>query len=289
MNSPMNIWALTDTRIGNSKQTLALAASLGDYTEKKVRFSRISKLPNTLLGASLVGVEINTDGKKPDVIISAGRKLARVSAALKKKYKCKAIHIMNPGSALLANFDHVIIPNHDDVENAKNVIRITGAVSSAKKHTETSATGLKQVAVLIGSITPDEATKLVKTLNENKLLYLITTSRRTPPEATEIIEKNIRQIHQLYKYGSKEKNPYDSFLKSADKIIVTGDSVNMATEAAHTGKPVYIMEVETKEKFKKFWQELYNLGIARKLNGKLESWEYKPLSNLKEIKKKISL
>lgn len=285
----MNIWALTDNRIGNSKQTLALAASLGSYTEKKVKFSRISKLPNKLLGASLVGVDIDIEGKKPDLIISSGRKLARVSAALKKKFKCKAIHIMNPGSALLDNFDHVIIPNHDDVENAKNIIRITGAVSNTKKHIATEKTGLQQVAVLIGSITEEEAHDLLKILNENKTMYLITTSRRTPPEATEVIEKNIRQLHQIYKYGSKEKNPYDSFLKSADIIVVTGDSVNMATEAAHTGKPVYILEVETKEKFKKFWHELYEMGIARKLEGKLESWEYKPLNNLKDIKKKISV
>ncbi len=285
----MNIWALTDNRVGNSKQTLALAASLGDYTEKKVKFSRISKLPNKLLGSLLVGVDIDTSGKKPDLIISAGRKLARVSASLKKKYKCKAIHIMNPGSDLIGSFDHVIIPNHDNVTDANNIIKITGSVSTVKKHNIEKKEGLKQIAILIGSILPEEAKKLVDTLNANKCLYLITTSRRTPPEATEIIEKNIRQLHQLYKYGSKEKNPYDNYLQSADIIMVTGDSVNMATEAAHTGKPVYIMEVETKEKFRKFWKELYELGIARKMEGKLESWEYKPLSNLKDIKKKISI
>ena len=285
----MNIWALTDNRIGNSKQTLALAASYGSYVEKKVSFSKISKLPNKLLGSSLLGAELDTSGAKPDLIISAGRKLSRVAAALKKKYKCKAIHIMYPGSALAAQFDYIITPNHDSVENAKNIIKITGAVSTTQKHKPDNKTGMKQVAVLLGNISAEEAQELIKTLNANQSLYLITTSRRTAPEAVEVVEKNIRQLHQLYKFGSKEKNPYDSFLQSADIIIVTGDSVNMATEAAHTGKPVYIMEVETKEKFKKFWQELYNLGIARKLDGTLESWEYKPLSNLAKIRKEIKI
>jgi mitochondrial fission protein ELM1 len=63
----------------------------------------------------------------------------------------------------------------------------------------------------------------------------------------------------------------------------------MITEAAHTGKPVCILEVETKEKFKRLWAELYSLGIARKLENKLERWEYKPLDNIAEITKSIKL
>lgn len=285
----MEIWALTDNRIGNSKQTLALAHSLGDVTEKKVEFSNISKLPNQLLGRTLVGVKADFTGKKPDLIISAGRKLARVSAKLKKEFGCKAIHIMHPGEALAKKFDYVITPNHDEITPAPNLVSITGSICSVKKTARHDHKGVPQIAVLIGSVTADEAKQLVNVLNDNKGLYLVTTSRRTPEDSANIIDTGIRQPHQFYKYGSKGKNPYNQFLESADIIIVSGDSVNMITEAGHSGKPVYVLEVETKEKFKSFWQELYKLKIARKLESKLEAWEYKPLDNLKAIKKKIKL
>ena len=38
-------------------------------------------------------------------------------------------------------------------------------------------------------------------------------------------------------------NPYFAFLALADAIVVTEDSVNMVTEAAGTGKPVYVQEL----------------------------------------------
>jgi mitochondrial fission protein ELM1 len=196
---------------------------------------------------------------------------------------------MYPGSALAKRFDHVITPKHDEVEKAKNIIQITGSVTATKKMPKPTSSGMSQVAVLVGSLSESEAKELTDILNKNKALYLITTSRRTPEESAAVLDSSIRQPHQLYKFGSKGKNPYESFLESADIIMVTGDSVNMATEAAHTGKPVYIMEVETKEKFKQFWQELYDLEVARKLEENLESWEYKPLDNIKAIKKQIDL
>ena len=40
-------------------------------------------------------------------------------------------------------------------------------------------------------------------------------------------------------------NPYFGMLGAADAIVVTADSVSMISEAAATGKPVYIVELES--------------------------------------------
>lgn len=282
----MKIWALTDSRIGNNKQTLALAAAIGTFEEKRVEFTKIADLPNKILGNSLLGVKADFGTTCPDLIISAGRKLARVSNILKKKYKCKNIHIMHPGNKLIKKFDYVIIPNHDKVDDAENIIKITGSVC-AKPKVKFEQHTTQQIAVLLGYISATEAKKLVEIINANSGLYLITTSRRTEDDAVKVLEKEINQLHKLYKFGSAAPNPYNDYLRDADIIIASGDSANMLTEAAHTAKPVYILEVETKDKFKRLWAELYSLGIARKLENKLESWEYKPLDNIAEITKSI--
>ena len=68
----------------------------------------------------------------------------------------------------------------------------------------------------------------------------------------------------------------------------------MISEAALTGKPIYIADIPAKrddKRFKKF-RDLFNkLNITKNLNEKLEIWNYKSLNEptriAEEIKKKI--
>jgi mitochondrial fission protein ELM1 len=67
-------------------------------------------------------------------------------------------------------------------------------------------------------------------------------------------------------------------LGAADHIFVTADSVNMATEAAATGKPIYVLAVDGPGgKLDRFHQSLQRRGCARPFRGKLETWTYPPL------------
>jgi mitochondrial fission protein ELM1 len=274
----MIIWALTDNRVGNNKQTLALAERLGKHKVVKVKYTVLAKLPS--FGSN--GFKLKEKGR-PDLVIAAGRKLANVAWHLKKKHGCKVIQIMNPGKKLLKKFEHVIVPEHDQVVDSKNVIKITGAVCESKTYPATN-NQTTHVAVLVGNIKAAEAAKLAEYINAYPATYQITTSRRTEEEAVYILEHQISQPHELYKYGSSAPNPYNDYIEKADIIMVTGDSVNMISEAAHTGKPLYILEVETKDKFKHLWQQLCARGIARMLAGQpLEKWNYTPLNNIEEV------
>ncbi len=60
----------------------------------------------------------------------------------------------------------------------------------------------------------------------------------------------------------------------------------MISEAAMTGKPVYIAMMKSFKptgRFKKFYSQLGNLGITRELKDKVESWSYKSLNEVSRI------
>ena len=75
---------------------------------------------------------------------------------------------------------------------------------------------------------------------------LVTTSSRTPGAAAEALAGSITVPAEVFLWRpDAEENPYFAFLSLADRIIVTGDSIAMLSEACSTGKPVYIFDLGT--------------------------------------------
>ena len=92
-----------------------------------------------------------------------------------------------------------------------------------------------------------------------------------------------------------DKKAYLSGLSLAKYIVVTCDSTSMISEAALTGKPIYIAEIPPKiddYRFRRFRELFTKLNIIKNLNEKVEIWNYKTLDETnriaKEIKRKIS-
>jgi mitochondrial fission protein ELM1 len=106
----------------------------------------------------------------------------------------------------------------------------------------------------------------------------ITASPRTPPEAVAVItqrlESELATGKAVYWNGAGD-NPYLGYLAHADAILVTGDSVNMVSEAAATGKPVHVIELAGgSDKFRQFHAEMAKAGITRPFVGAIEDWSY---------------
>ena len=73
-------------------------------------------------------------------------------------------------------------------------------------------------------------------------------------------------------------NPYFGYLGLADAVIVTSDSVNMVTEAAATGKPVHVVDLEGgSAKFAAFHAVMREAGVVRPFAGRIEHWDHPPL------------
>src|SRR3546814_20453175 len=69
---------------------------------------------------------------------------------------------------------------------------------------------------------------------------MITPSRRTGRRNEEILRRALAGLPAEIWDGAGE-NPYFGSLALADHVVVTGDSVNMVSEAASTGKPVHVV------------------------------------------------
>src|SRR5581483_6510369 len=93
-------------------------------------------------------------------------------------------------------------------------------------------------------------------------------------------ERTLADIPAFLWDGSGE-NPYFGLLGLADAVAVTADSVSMVSEAAVTGKPVYILELPgAGGKFAEFHAHMRRKGITRPLGAAFERWTYPPLDDM---------
>ena len=81
--------------------------------------------------------------------------------------------------------------------------------------------------------------------------------------------------------------PFDlSSLAISDYIIVTCDSTSMISEAAITGKPVYVAMMKPKRisnRFKSFFSQFNKLGITKELGESVDNWSYDKLDEINRI------
>ena len=72
--------------------------------------------------------------------------------------------------------------------------------------------------------------------------FLVSTSRRTPRATVERLRADFARWPGVFWADERDGgNPYPGLLAWADRIVVTPDSVNMLSEAAATGVPVYTL------------------------------------------------
>ena len=79
-------------------------------------------------------------------------------------------------------------------------------------------------------------------------------------------------------------NPYHAFLALADRIVATPDSVNLLSEAAATGKPVYTFATESlRGKLAGFHAALAAGGHVRPLDRYDPAWTGTPLRETEAV------
>ena len=135
--------------------------------------------------------------------------------------------------------------------------------------------------------------KIKSILESNNLQAIIIPSMRTPKKIIDFTQNYLGENNLVIK--DVDKKAYLSSLSLAKYIVVTCDSTSMISEAALTGKPIYIAEIPAKSndyRFRKFRDLFHKLKIIKNLNEKVEIWNYEILDETnriaKEIKKKIS-
>jgi mitochondrial fission protein ELM1 len=105
---------------------------------------------------------------------------------------------------------------------------------------------------------------------------VLTPSRRTGAAGLALLRDRLAGVRAEIWDGSGD-NPYYAYLATADAFLVTADSVSMVSEAAATGKPVHIVDLDGHDaKFDRFHQSMRDAGITRPFAGRIEHWSYAP-------------
>ncbi len=98
-----------------------------------------------------------------------------------------------------------------------------------------------------------------------------------PPAAFEALAATPDPARSAVWRGGAD-NPYEGWLGLADAVVVTSDSVNMATEACATGRPVLLAHLPGgSDKFARFHDALRRGGHAGDFEGAID-FAWKPVA-----------
>ena len=300
---------LTEGMHGMMSQAEGLAEALGlEFIHEKIELNSFWKLiPPSLTPIKNFVFKNNID-KDFNVVISCGRKSVIPSIYLKQKYKNKImnIHIQNP-KVSLDNFDFIVAPEHDQL-NGKNILKSKGAIhylkdkelSKYESYLKPKLNKEKIVSLIVGGpnkyydYSKKSLNEIFSKVKDNfiskgyQLIFI--PSIRTPQNVIEEA-KNYFDENQII-ITSVDKKAYLSSLKLADHIVVTCDSTSMISEAAMTGKPIYIAHmpiIKKNYRFKIFFELFKSLNIIKDLENSVEKWSYKKLNEADRISSYIKL
>jgi len=244
----------------------------------------------------------------PDLLIASGRQSIPYARMIRRKSGGRSfVAVLQDPKVSPAQFDFVWAPAHDRLEGENVLSTLTSPHRLTREKLDAEAARIEpqvahlphpRVAVLLGGsnavYTFSEETaqrvgaQLAGLADHFHAGLMVTPSRRTGAAQSAIIREALKDKPALMWDGTGD-NPYFGFLGAADAIIVTCDSVNMVGEAASTGKPVYVIELEGgSPKFRRFLDGMYAHGAARPFVGQLESWGYEPLNATHEIAEAIA-
>ncbi|MDB9792164.1 mitochondrial fission ELM1 family protein [Candidatus Pelagibacter sp.] len=296
---------LTEGMHGMISQVEGLAKALDiDFTHHKVELNHLWKLipPNLSPVSQIVFKKIDHDDF--DVIISCGRKSVIPSIHLKKTSNKKVfnIHIQDP-KVDLTHFDFIVAPEHDAIEGS-NVITTKGAIhylteneiSENKDYLNSfiKKDERKIWTLIMGGPTKyyDYSTKnmkhiftaLYKLLKKHDFQLVVIPSMRTPINTIHYAKEFFGENHTIVM--DVDKKAYLSALAISENIIVTCDSSSMISEAALTGKPIYIASILPKKndkRFQRFRNLFRELNITRNLGEVVENWAYPKLDETNKV------
>jgi uncharacterized protein len=291
-------WVLHDGKAGMRSQALGLAEATGFHVIEKPLAIRPpwSVLPPQLWlfprhaitrrGAQLVP-------PWPDLVIGCGRNTVIPALTIRRVSGGRSIiaQVQDP-HLRRSEFDRLIVPEHDRLRGPRVLVsrgalhRVTPARLAAARRRFPALTTMPHpiLAVLLGGsnkayrLTVQRLREIGATiaavLRESAGSALVTPSRRTGKNGLKLVQDQLAGLPAAVWDGTGD-NPYFAYLSLADAFLVTADSVSMISEAAATGKPVHILELDGgTAKFARFHQLMEQAGITRPFSGTVQSWSY---------------
>ena len=296
---------LTEGMHGMISQVEGLAKALDiDFIHCKVETKNIWKIVPPRFSPISQRVYKKIDQTNFDIIISCGRKSVIPSIHLKNisNKKIFNIHVQDP-KVDYKHFDFIVAPEHDAIEG-ENVICTKGAIHYL---TEQEILENKEYlnsfiikdnrkiwALIMGGPTKyyDYSTKnmkhifsiFYKLMKKHDFQLVVIPSMRTPVSSIHYAKEFFGKNHTIIM--DVDKKAYLSALAISENIVVTCDSSSMISEAALTGKPIYVANILPKKndkRFQRFRNLFRELNITRNLGEEVEIWNYEKLNETNRV------
>jgi mitochondrial fission protein ELM1 len=288
---PLTAWWITNGAAGFRTQARGLTEAVAPGAIEKTIDLKApwSLAPPLLWPLTLMGLDRKKDVLEPpwpDLVVSCGRKAAKAAIAVKRASggRTIAVHIQNPLMALKA-FDLVIPMRHDAVDGPNVVVIDLALHDVTPQLLERSAAAWRDrldglprplTGVLLGGATQrhpftaaqaqDLAARLKALRAEGGLA--ITPSRRTPDAVKAVLREAFAGDAGVFLWDETGDNPYRGILALSDRIVATGDSVSMVSEAVATGHPVAVYDIGGGGKrHRRFIANLIERGVVSRADG----------------------
>ena len=126
-----------------------------------------------------------------------------------------------------------------------------------------------RVALLLGALAPETAARIGTQARALGGSVLATTSRRTGAEAAEALAAALAgHPHSLFRWGDAGPNPFLGLLAHADAVVVSADSISMASEALATPAALFLADPGgLGPRHRAFAESLVTAGEARWLSA----------------------
>ncbi|MFC7521130.1 mitochondrial fission ELM1 family protein [Xanthomonas populi] len=254
-------WAVSDGRAGNARQAEALARALQPAPITALHLQARAPwrwaAPHRLPGAQAAfGPSFAKHLQQPPALVVGCGRQAALATRLLRARGSRVVQVLDP-RLCSRHWDLLIVPEHDALRGA-NVITLLGSLHPvddawlAAGRAAFRAPGTlpgPRVALLIGGPTAhvrwtsQALAALCRQLREQLQAVggslLVTTSRRTPPDAIATLREACAGLPSLLWCDTRDgPNPYTGLLGWADAIVASADSVNLLSEACATRVPV---------------------------------------------------
>lgn len=308
-------WIVTDGRMGPISVASGVAEAIGLRYEHKRIAPRAtwSLLPSRNIfdpGEGLDYREKLLSPPWPEIAIAAGNRTMPYLQALRRAAEGATFTVaLQHHTANSDGADLIWCPAHEGRAGANVISTLTTphvmrphklAALRNSRHAEIAALPGPMIAVLLGGPnrlyrygagTLEQFGACMRRLADAGASFLIMPSRRTTAALFRTAARATRGARRIVWTGHTP-NPYWTFLAHADLTIVTGDSLNMTSEACVTGRPVYVFAPEGGSGgMLRFHAGLQQYGATRPLTADIdptETWDYRPLDAAPRIAAEIA-
>ena len=276
------VWILLGEKRGDNAQVRNWARAVGwDFEEKTVEVAEEWRDAKPPVRASLSHVDLERssplEAPWPDLILTAGRRLASVALHIKQASGGRTrIVVIGKPRGRSNDFDLIVAATHyvfrgDPPNVARHAMPLMEVDRAQLAETKKAWVGRLTLlprplsALFVGGPTgglrfdvPTAKRLLEETrqiVDERRGSLYIVSSRRTPQDVVEFLRSTQTPNEQLYVYGDEDEegadplveNPYQGLLALADHFVVTTDSLSMMLEVARLGRPLSLFPLDREE------------------------------------------